>query len=113
MGCSPDYRNGNPFHMQIVPRLALAALALLVSGFSFTPGASAQSASPINPSARGLGSAEMDRIRTPVYRSPDYAPVYDDRGRRVGTIETRHGPTGDEHILRDRRWAPKLRVETR
>ena len=99
--------------MRIANRRSLAALAVLVSGFAIAPGVFAQSSSLINPSARGLGSAEMDSLRTPAYRSPDYAPVYDNRGRRVGTIETRHGPFGEEHIYRDRRGIPKLKIETR
>lgn len=92
-------------------RLQLTTIFAICLAASSGGRVEAQSASPINPSSRGLGSIEMDRIRTPFYRSPDHRPVYDVQGRRVGTIETTHGPAGDDHIFRDRQWRPLYRSQ--
>jgi hypothetical protein len=63
-------------------------LVVLILIVSFD--AAAQSASPINPSRRPLGSSDYDRI--PTYRSPDYAGIYDSIStvvRPTSTIESR------------------------
>ena len=83
---------------------ALAALPIVL----FSQDAAAQSASPINPSTRPLGYDDQSSTRP--YRVPDYSPIYDGRGNRIGTLERNYGPLGTDYTVRDRRFNPVLRV---
>lgn len=74
-----------------------ALLVAFVSGPAF-----AQSASPINPSSRGIGSRDMDRIPTPYYRTPTHDIVRDpNTGRPLAVIEGPSGVVGNEYTIRD------------
>jgi len=68
----------------------------------------AQNYNMVNPSGRALGSSDYSRI--PTHRAPSYSGIYDDKGRRIGTIEEKPGPLGTDYTVRDRQGTPRARI---